>query len=320
MLKNYDCAVLTYNVPHRKTYDVLCLLKSRGIKRVLVFAVPLHYKKTFVPLYEHRPSLYPAADTEEICRNFDYDYVCSDTYENIPVEDTTPLLVCGAGIIPPEIAKKRIIINSHPGYAPLVRGLDALKWAVIENKPIGVTTHFIGNEVDAGETIQRKIVPVYKNDTFHAVAQRLYEYEVSMLVDSLRLLTDDHYHIGAGDDVIHRRMPPAVERDLLDAFGKYVNERGIERITCNMKSLYDNWNFDIIGISTIDYPVDNTILLVRKDDQSKLGNLENCRYCVVVAEEGICPSKNTGKYNFFITDKDPETKLKMLLDKMKSSA
>lgn len=246
--------------------------------------------------------------------------MCSDGYKNIPVESTTPLLVCGAGLIPSEITKKYTIINSHPGYVPLTRGLDALKWAVIENKPIGVTTHFIGAKVDAGVVIQRKIVPVYKNDSFHAVAQRVYEYEVSMLVDSLNLLAEDHYYIGAGDNIVHKRMPPTIECNLLEAFGKYVNERGIERISCNMKSLYGNWDFEIVGISTIDYPVDNTILLVRKADEKKLGNLEHCRYCVVVAEEGICPSKSESMYNFFITDKDPETKLKMLLNKMKSLA
>ena len=77
-----------------------------------------------------------------------------------------------------------------------------------------------------------------------------------------------------------------------------MNERGIERVRYNMKSLYDNWDFDIVGISTIDYPVDNTILLVRREDENKLGNLKNCRYCVVVAEEGICPSKSIDIYNF----------------------
>lgn len=319
MPKHFDCVVLTYNVPHRKTYDVLCLLKSKGIKYVLVFAIPMRYKKTFVPLYEHRPSLHQMIMTEEVCRNFGYDYMCSEGFENIPIENTTPLLYCGAGIIPQEMIKKYTVINSHPGYVPLTRGLDALKWAIIENKPIGVTTHLIGSEVDAGEIIQRKIVPVYKNDTFHAVAQRVYEYEVSMLVDSLRFLGEDHCYIEAGDNILHKRMPPSIECNLLGAFGKYVNKRGIERIRYNMKSIYDNWNFDIVGISTIDYPVDNTLLLVKKDDENMLGNLENCRYCVVVAEEGICPDKKIGAYNFFIMDKNPETKFKMLLSKMKGA-
>lgn len=319
MPKYFDCVVLTYNVPHRKTYNVLCLLKSKGVKHVLVFAIPMHYKKTFVPLYEHRPPLHQIIKTEEICRNFGYDYMCSDGYENIPVESTTPLLVCGAGIIPQEIIKKYTVINSHPGYIPLTRGLDALKWAIIENKPIGVTTHLIGDEIDAGEVIQRKIVPVYKNDTFHAAAQRVYEYEVSMLVDSLKYIAEDHYYVGAGNGVLHKRMPPSIECDLLNAFDKYVNERGIERIRCNMKFFNANWDFDIVGISTIDYPVDNTLLLVKTEDKSKLENLENCRYCVVVAEDGIYPSKKMGTYNFFIMDKNPETKLKMLLNKMKET-
>lgn len=37
MKNKYDCVVLTYDVPHRKTYDVLCLLKSGGGKGCIGF-------------------------------------------------------------------------------------------------------------------------------------------------------------------------------------------------------------------------------------------------------------------------------------------
>jgi phosphoribosylglycinamide formyltransferase len=38
-------AVLTYPVKHRKTYDVLSILRANGYTDVKVYAVPFHYQK-----------------------------------------------------------------------------------------------------------------------------------------------------------------------------------------------------------------------------------------------------------------------------------
>lgn len=217
----YDCVVLTYTVKHRKTYDVLCMLKAKGYNKVLVFAVPMKYKKTYIPLYEHRPKVNNNIETIDMCINFGYDYVESDgTYENIVVDKEIPILYCGAGILPDDFINSHLVINAHPGYIPLARGLDAFKWAIVDNLPIGVTTHIIGDEVDAGEIIERREIEISKNDTFHAVAQRVYENEVTMLVDALEKLDEEHEYIAAGDNVLHKRMPEDIERGLMEAFNR----------------------------------------------------------------------------------------------------
>lgn len=46
--------ILTYTVPHRKTYDVLCLLKALGYDDVTVWMMPMAYQKSFTPLINHR--------------------------------------------------------------------------------------------------------------------------------------------------------------------------------------------------------------------------------------------------------------------------
>lgn len=226
-----DCVVLTYSVPHRKTYDTLCRLKSLGYSNILVWAVPLHYKKKFVPLYEHRPPVYADIETKKQCAAFGYSYIESaNGYEGVPGGNDVPVLMCGAGLLPERIVKSRRIINSHPGYIPLARGLDALKWEIYEDLPIGVTTHFIGDEVDAGEIIERKEIPVYKNDTFHALAQRVYETEVAMLVSSLRFGGKGKFFAAAGDNKLHKRMPKEMEVQLLERFRHFKETRGVERI------------------------------------------------------------------------------------------
>ena len=45
MKKNTSIAVLTYPIKHRKTFDVLSLLKTNGYDNVMVCAIPFHYTK-----------------------------------------------------------------------------------------------------------------------------------------------------------------------------------------------------------------------------------------------------------------------------------
>ena len=217
----YSCIVFTYDVPHRKTYDTLTLLKAKGFKNVLVYAVPMHYKKTFKPLYEHRPQVIHNIFPSELAKNLGYEYYQGNRYEEFEEKTESVILVCGAGIIPGDIVKSNVIVNAHPGYIPYARGLDALKWAIIEDKPIGVTTHLLGDEVDAGEIISRIEIPVYDNDTFHSVSQRVYENEINMLVDALFHISERHEYIKVGNTILHKRMPSEVEHGLLLKFEEY---------------------------------------------------------------------------------------------------
>ncbi len=222
--------VFTYRAPHRKTYDTLCLLRARGYEDVVVFAQPLHYVKKFVPLIEHRPQCYNDVHPEQLCKNVGYKYVyqktnCRDesiiqdlSLNGLPTNAI--ILVCGAGIIPQTIVQHYKVINAHPGYIPNVRGLDALKWAIYEEQPIGVTTHQIGSDVDAGLIIERRIVPVYYNDTFHAVAYRQYEIEIKMLVDAIEKINEATEYVGPGDSQIHKRMPHELETEIPRRFEK----------------------------------------------------------------------------------------------------
>ncbi len=218
--RQYQCCVLTYAVPHRKTYDALCLLKARGYRDVLVWAVPLSYRKNFVPIFEHRPPVLFEVEPKDLCLNLGYEYVLSESgYQGLDAIVSCPVLVCGAGLIPLEFTRKLRLINAHPGYIPLVRGLDAFKWAIHENLPLGVTTHFIGDEIDAGDVIDRQDVPVFANDTFHSVADRAYALEIKMLVEALSL--KKAHHVSGSPYPVRRRMPREIEYGLMEDFERY---------------------------------------------------------------------------------------------------
>ena len=157
---------------------------------------------------------------EKQCKVFSYDYIPINDINEITCTDDV-FLICGAGLLPEAFVKKNIVVNAHPGYIPVVRGLDSLKWAIYNGDPIGVTTHLIGDEIDAGEIIERRIVPVFWNDTFPAVAQRQYEMEIQMLINSLAKLNDKHEFF-KGEGVVHKRMPHSYETRLFERFSNLV--------------------------------------------------------------------------------------------------
>ncbi len=216
--------VLTYDMPHQKTYDVFCLLKARGYKDILVYGIDKYYQKKYVPLIEHRPELTTDIQPRELCHNLGYFYE-KTTYEQLNIANGSIILIAGAGILPDDFIEKYKIINSHPGYIPNCRGLDALKWAVYERQPIGVTTHMLGKEIDAGEIIERKVIPVYQSDTFHRLCQRVYQNEVKMLIDAIEKVGETHEYIDGGSYVIHRRMKHEYEEKLLERFEEIKNSK-----------------------------------------------------------------------------------------------
>lgn len=218
--------IFTYQALHRKTLDVLARLKMFGYQNVCVYAKPYHYQKKYVPLVEHRPIVAECDNLqtigyEGIIRNFGYELRNILTYEQIDEAADSIFLIGGAGIIPETVISRYRIINAHPDYIPVVRGLDSLKWAILEGLPIGVTTHLLGAYVDAGQVLERRRVPIYENDTFHAVAQRSYELEVQMLVEAIDKVNQIAFFTDGEDYPVHRRMPHEAEQKLYEAFEKY---------------------------------------------------------------------------------------------------
>ncbi len=221
-------AVLTYNVKHRKTYDSLCLLKARGYDNVTVYAQPMTYTKKRQPLVQHRPEInMDIPQLEDLCGKFEYTYIEGEFISVIHKSDDL-FLLCGAGILQQEFVSSHRIINSHPGFIPLARGLDAYKWSVYNGLPIGVTTHFLGQYVDGGEIIERREIEVKLFDTFHSVAQRVYENEIDMLIGAIEKVDDKHEVIVPGTELF-KRMPEEKERELFRKFEEYKKNSKWER-------------------------------------------------------------------------------------------
>lgn len=165
---------------------------------------PCQNRPNHEPLIPHRA--FEPIDIEliDLCINLSYEYREIHQYQ----PKSGIYLIGGAGILPRDFVKNGFVVNSHPGYLPYVRGLDALKWAIVEGLPIGVTTHRVDEIPDAGWLINQEMMNPYEWETFHGFAHRVYEREIQMLVEAIeRIETSDLKPINVQNYWVHKRMP-----------------------------------------------------------------------------------------------------------------
>lgn len=224
--------VLTYDHPHRKTEDVVYRLMVAGYReRLAVVGTPWVERKQRHYLYGHRPAekhwpAEPTCSPKLIYGNLGLDYRVSRGLDNT-LEAMMPeaVVVAGAGILPKSVVNAHKVMNVHPGLLPARRGLDVLKWAVLDCKPVGVTAHLCDEHTDLGWLLCDLGVPVYPEDSFHSFAMRQYEYELSLFPFALEIALakekEDLPKIRSAETKAYRRMPLEKEADLMTAFERY---------------------------------------------------------------------------------------------------
>ncbi len=89
-------------------------------------------------------------------------------------------------------------VNIHPGLLPEYRGVNGIRWALLNGEPhTGVTMHFMNAGIDTGDMISRAAFPIEPADDIRTLMQK------SRLA-GLHLLRNLWQHIAAGTAV---RMP-----------------------------------------------------------------------------------------------------------------
>lgn len=212
--------VLTYDRPHRKTQDLIFKLLARGVKPIII-ATEWEERNNFIPIITHRPSNPINITLALFCENLGLKLVLTsklNLYNDLlNCKNIDYILLATGNVIDIQIVTKFLVINSHPGFLPDIKGLDALKWAILYKESIGVTTHFVNSQIDGGIIIERKIVPLYYEDTFHNLAYRQYEMEVDMLVNSINCQSEN-VGIEKSNYETFRRMPNRLEFRMMEKF------------------------------------------------------------------------------------------------------
>jgi phosphoribosylglycinamide formyltransferase 1 len=80
----------------------------------------------------------------------------------------------------------RRIINIHPSLLPKFPGLEAWKQALVAGEKVtGVTVHFVDEQIDHGDVIAQRAVPVLSGDTPETLHARIQAVEHVLYPEAL---------------------------------------------------------------------------------------------------------------------------------------
>lgn len=177
--------LITYDTRHLKTEQVALGLHQRGEHDCVFYALPFVQRPAREIVFAHRPDMSTGAPTRDIAKAMAASFIACDSPADIPPDGADLFLILGAGLLPGDFvsATRGRVLNAHPGIIPLVRGLDAFKWAIHDRMPLGNTLHYIDEEADAGDVVAVLRTPVFPTDTLSDVARRHYELEIVMMLD-----------------------------------------------------------------------------------------------------------------------------------------
>jgi len=215
---NPSVGILTYDYFHLKTEQVVHQLIRKGFKELTLFALPYTQRPDRPVLIPHRPKQVDAITTEDLAIGNNLSFVRYDGKSELSKCDF--YLITGAGVLPPSVVKGKQIINAHPGVIPSARGLDAFKWSIYNQIPLGITLHYIDAEVDAGQIITIVRTPVYVGDSLMTLARRHYELEIEVMSNFTHYLVHSFVEAFPANDA-RRRMPADTEAVMVRRFDDY---------------------------------------------------------------------------------------------------
>jgi phosphoribosylglycinamide formyltransferase-1 len=214
--------LITYDAPHLKTEQVARRLFHHGRKDLVFFALPFVTRPARPVLFSHRPDMASGAHSRDVADRLGASFDAVRSADEIPPDAADLFLILGAGLLPPAFvtATEGRVLNSHPGIIPLVRGLDAFKWAIFDGLPVGNTLHLIDAEADAGRVLATRPTPVFDDDTLADFAARHYALEIDLMVDFASHL-DGAAPAGFEERPARMRMPAQKEALLPGRFEAY---------------------------------------------------------------------------------------------------
>lgn len=191
----------------------------------MIYALPFCPREERVVLFAHRPKQNEAISAEEIATQWNLEFKKCQSDEDIPNECDI-YLITGCGILSDKCLKGKRILNAHPGIIPNSRGLDSFKWAILKDRPLGVTLHYIDEKVDCGEIVAVLPTAVYPNDTLQILARRHYENEIALLANFESYLNkpcNPYAEIPQAQS--NKRMKPNEEKEMMNHFVEYKEKR-----------------------------------------------------------------------------------------------
>jgi len=144
------------------TYDIP-VLKKNSIRK--------YCESRHIPCFE--VIRHSSAETRKLFEDMDVDFVLMGSSNWLLKE---PLI---------SMPKPRII-NAHPGWLPKHRGMDPIGWSLIENDPLGFTTHFIDAGIDTGDILRFYRAETESGDSMQTLAEKVAVLKPFVFYDTLK--------------------------------------------------------------------------------------------------------------------------------------
>ena len=126
-------------------------------------------------------------------------------------------LVASFPILPKEVVTipRLGCLNLHPSLLPRCRGAAPIQWTLLKGeRETGVSTFFIGGRVDSGELLLQRKMPVYREDNFGSLHDRLADAGAELIAESLDLISGGNFTTWAQDESLATPAPKIKPSDL----------------------------------------------------------------------------------------------------------
>ena len=232
-------ALFVYDRPHRKSVEVLLKLwELRRLPSVVIGAPWIDLARrtdgSGRPPLRVKPRHIGLVHPHDVADRLDVPYVVAahtddQASEVLRANEIELGIIGGARILPAHVidACSLAILNLHPGLIPEVRGMDALKWSVLNGCPPGVTAHLIDQQVDGGWIVLKRRVPVFSDDTWIDLSLRLEESELGLIPEALATLEELKGRSAlqqVTDSTVNRAVPAEMNDELCRRFPTWRSE------------------------------------------------------------------------------------------------
>ena len=242
--------IFAYNFNHKKTFEGIMRLWLEEYDISCIFAQDKLELKFYQSKIRYGPKDLFYIHPQQIAKklNIPYYVLMHNSEECMNLIKTKELdlgIVLGARILKKYIidAFKIGILNMHPAVLPWNRGLDNLKWAIVDKLPQAVTTHLIDQEIDWGSIIREEIIEVYPDDTLLDIHLRLQSKELDLMIKSIKMLEKGFSAIHTKfEGRYHKAIPQEIEVNLFQLFEEY--KKNYDSIKLKYKILEKTKNFN----------------------------------------------------------------------------
>ena len=133
------------------------------------------------------------------------------------------------------LKKTKGVINIHPGILPQYRGCTCPEWALFNNDPLGVTTHFMSEKYDTGPIIKIKYLKFKKKDIkdYKDLRIKIYLLIINQAMSVFNLIVNKKLFCFKQDEN-NSKFYPVISTNKLNHIKKIIKNK---KISFNKKNL-----------------------------------------------------------------------------------